>query len=66
MLFLKPKYLGAYVATTVSTSDKQFVQELGARQTVDYKTQNFEDTLHDYDAVSTCILNTKLSLAETF
>jgi NADPH:quinone reductase-like Zn-dependent oxidoreductase len=45
------KHLGAYVATTVSTNDKQFVQELGADQVIDYKTQNFEDLLHDYDAV---------------
>ena len=45
------KYLGAYVATTVSTNDKQFVQELGAHQIIDYKTQNFEDLLHDYDSV---------------
>jgi len=33
------KHLGAYVATTVSTNDKQFVQELGADH-VDYKTEN--------------------------
>ena len=45
------KHLGAYVATTVSTNDKQFVQELGGNQVIDYKTQNFEDILHDYDAV---------------
>ena len=45
------KNLGAYVATTVSTNDKQFVQELGANQVIDYKTQTFEDLLHDYDAV---------------
>lgn len=45
------KYLGAEVATTVDTKDRQFVQELGANQVVDYKTQNFEDILHDYDAV---------------
>jgi alcohol dehydrogenase len=45
------KHLGAYVATTVSTNDKQFVQELGADQVIDYKTQNFGDMLHDYDAV---------------
>jgi alcohol dehydrogenase len=45
------KYLGADVATTVSTKDKQFVQELGADQVIDYKTQTFEDLLHDYDAV---------------
>jgi len=45
------KYVGADVATTVSTNDKQFVQELGADHVIDYKTQNFEDLLHDYDAV---------------
>jgi alcohol dehydrogenase len=45
------KNLGAYVATTVNTNDKQFVQELGADIVIDYKTQTFEDLLHDYDAV---------------
>jgi alcohol dehydrogenase len=47
------KHLGAYVATTVSTNDKEFVkEELGADEVIDYKTQNFEDALsHDYDAV---------------
>jgi alcohol dehydrogenase len=45
------KYLGAYVATTVSTKDRQFVQELGADQVIDYKTQDFPAMLHDYDAV---------------
>ena len=46
------KGLGAYVATTASTNDKQFVKELGADEVIDYKTQTFEDLLpHDYDAV---------------
>jgi alcohol dehydrogenase len=45
------KHLGAIVATTVSTNDKQFVQELGADQVIDYKTENFENIVHDYDAV---------------
>jgi alcohol dehydrogenase len=45
------KYIGAYVATTVSANDKQFVQELGADVVIDYKTQTFQDLLHDYDAV---------------
>jgi alcohol dehydrogenase len=45
------KYLGAEVATTISTNDKQFVRELGADVVIDYKSQNFEDLLHDYDAV---------------
>jgi NADPH:quinone reductase-like Zn-dependent oxidoreductase len=39
------------VATTVSTNDKQFVQELGADQIIEYKKENFEDVIHDYDAV---------------
>ena len=45
------KNLGAFVATTVSANDKMFVQELGADQVIDYKSQNFEDLLHDYDSV---------------
>jgi len=47
------KHFGAYVATTVSTNDIQFVkEELGADEAIDYKTQTFEDVLpHDYDAV---------------
>jgi alcohol dehydrogenase len=44
------KHLGAYVATTVSTNDKRLVQELGADQVIDYKKENFEDMIHDYDA----------------
>jgi len=45
------KHLGAYVATTVSKNDKEFVQRLGADQVIDYKTEDFKDILHDYDAV---------------
>ncbi len=46
------KHLGAHVATTVSTNDKQFAKELGADEVIDYKTQTFEEVLpHDYDAV---------------
>lgn len=48
------KYIGAYVATTVSEKDKQFAkEEIGADEIIDYKTQTFEDVLssHDYDAV---------------
>ena len=47
------KHLGAYVATTVSTKDIQFVkEELGADEAIDYKTQTFENVLsHDFDAV---------------
>lgn len=46
------KHIGSYVATTVSTNDKQFAKELGADEVIDYKTQTFEDLLpHDFDAV---------------
>ncbi|HEX5979033.1 MAG TPA: NADP-dependent oxidoreductase [Nitrososphaeraceae archaeon] len=45
------KNLGAHVATTVSSDDKQFVQDLGANEVIYYKTQTFEDLVHDYDAV---------------
>ncbi len=45
------KHLGAHVATTVSTNNKQFAKELGADEVIDYKTQTFEDLLHDYAAV---------------
>jgi alcohol dehydrogenase len=45
------KNLDAYVATTASSDDKQFVQNLGAYEVIDYKSQSFEDLIHDYDAV---------------
>ncbi|HZC20835.1 MAG TPA: NADP-dependent oxidoreductase [Nitrososphaeraceae archaeon] len=45
------KHLGAHIATTAVANDKQFVQELGANQVIDYKTEKFEDIIHGYDAV---------------
>ena len=45
------KNLGAHVATTVSSDDKQFVKDLGANEVIDYKTQTFEELVHDYDSV---------------
>lgn len=45
------KKMNTFVATTVSLDDKQFVLDLGADEIIDYKTQNFEGLLHDYDAV---------------
>ncbi len=45
------KTLGAYVATTVSNDDKDFVKSLGADVVIDYKAQKFEEILKDFDAV---------------
>ena len=44
------KKLGAYIATTVITNDKQFVEKLGADEIIEYETQSFEDLIHNYDA----------------
>ena len=45
------KHLGAYVATTTSTKNFDLVENLGADEVIDYKTQNFETILKDYDLV---------------
>jgi NADPH:quinone reductase-like Zn-dependent oxidoreductase len=45
------KHLGAAVATTTSTANVALVKGLGADVVVDYKTQDFEDVLRDYDVV---------------
>lgn len=45
------KHLGAHVATTASGSNADFVRELGAETVVDYRTQDFEEVLSDYDLV---------------
>ena len=45
------KHLGAEVATTTSTTNVDLVKSLGADVVIDYKTQNFEDELNDYDLV---------------
>ena len=45
------KALGAWVATTCSATDLDFVRELGADQAIDYKAQKFEDELKDIDLV---------------
>jgi len=45
------KHLGAKVGTTVSTGNVELVRSLGADEVVDYKRQEFEDVLRDYDAV---------------
>jgi alcohol dehydrogenase len=45
------KHLGATVATTAGTANVALVKSLGADVVIDYKTQDFEDILRDYDVV---------------
>lgn len=45
------KHLGAFVATTTSTANVEWVKALGADVVIDYKQQNFDSVLHDYDVV---------------
>lgn len=45
------KHLGGKVGTTTSTGNVDLVRSLGADEVIDYKKQNFEDVLQDYDVV---------------
>ncbi len=45
------KWIGATVGTTVSTGNIELVRGLGADEIVDYKKQDFQNVLRDYDAV---------------
>lgn len=45
------KHLGATVATTTSADNFDLVKSLGADVVIDYKTQDFETLLKDYDLV---------------
>lgn len=45
------KHLGAYVATTTSTANVEWVKRLGADLVIDYKKDDFEKVLHGYDLV---------------
>lgn len=45
------KHLGAYVATTTSAKNFDLVTSLGADLIIDYKTEDFETKLKDYDLV---------------
>jgi NADPH:quinone reductase-like Zn-dependent oxidoreductase len=45
------KHLGAIVATTTSTANLEWVKGLGADIVIDYRKDDFETILHDYDVV---------------
>ncbi|HEX4774572.1 MAG TPA: NADP-dependent oxidoreductase [Candidatus Saccharimonadales bacterium] len=45
------KQLGAYVATTASAEDLEFVTSLGADEAIDYQAQDFATVISGYDAV---------------
>lgn len=45
------RHIGAHIATTVSERNAELVRSLGADEVIDYKTQNFEDIVSDYDVV---------------
>lgn len=45
------KHLGAFVATTTSTTNIDLVKKLGADLVIDYKKEDFETILRDYDLV---------------
>lgn len=45
------KHLGAFIATTTSSKNIDLVKSLGADLIIDYKTEDFETKLKDYDLV---------------
>ena len=45
------KHLGAFVATTASSKNSDLVKGLGADLIIDYKTEDFETKLKEYDLV---------------
>lgn len=45
------KHLGAFVATTTSTANVEWVKALGADAVIDYKQQDFANELRDFDVV---------------
>lgn len=47
------RHFGATVATTSSSANLELVQRLGAHIAIDYKKEDFESVLHDYDVVLT-------------
>jgi NADPH:quinone reductase-like Zn-dependent oxidoreductase len=54
------KHLGAFVATTTSTSNVDWVKALGADVVIDYRIQDFATELRDYDVVLNSLGNDEL------
>ena len=54
------KHLGATVATTTSAANVDLVRRLGADVVIDYRTDDFETVLHDYDVVLNSLDNETL------
>lgn len=54
------KYLGATVATTASAKNADFLRELGADIVIDYRSQDFELELSDFDLVLDSLGGTNL------
>ncbi len=54
------KHLGATVATTTSAANIELVKRLGADVVIDYRTDDFETVLHDYDLVLNSLDNETL------
>ncbi|PEK01491.1 NADPH:quinone reductase [Bacillus wiedmannii] len=54
------KIMGATVTTTASEAGSDLVKSLGADEIINYKTENFEEILKDYDAVFDTIGGTTL------
>jgi NADPH:quinone reductase-like Zn-dependent oxidoreductase len=59
------KHLGATVATTTSAANSALVKSLGADIVIDYKSEDFETKLKDYDLVLHSNRDTKI-LAKSF
>ncbi len=55
------KHLGAFVATTTSTGNIDWVKALGADVVIDYKQQDFSTLLRDYDVVVNSLGSEELS-----
>jgi NADPH:quinone reductase-like Zn-dependent oxidoreductase len=54
------KHLGAFVATTTSAGNIDWVKALGADVVIDYKKQDFATVLRDYDVVLNSLGNEEL------